>query len=64
MFLLAFYRSFKGHYCHLGFSSLGPFDSRIGSFSVCCMFKSLEGSFEWGLIGVYGPNDDYIRCLI
>ena len=36
-------------------------ESRIGSFSVCCRFKSLEDNFEWGLIGVYGPNDDYMR---
>ena len=36
-------------------------DSRIGSFSVCCKFRSLEDNFEWGLIGVYGPNDDYMR---
>ena len=35
-------------------------DSRIGSFSICCKFKSLEDNFEWGLIGVYGPNDDYM----
>ena len=39
---------------------LEPGDSRIGSFSVCCRFKSLEDNFEWGLIGVYGPNDDYM----
>ena len=39
-------------------------DSHIRSFSFFCKFKSLEGSFEWSLIGVYGPNDDYIRCLI
>jgi len=36
-------------------------DSRIGSFSVCSRFKSLESNFEWGLIEVYGPNDDYMR---
>jgi len=39
-------------------------DSRIGSFSVCCKFKSLEDNFEWGLIGVYGPNDDHLRCAL
>ena len=38
-------------------------ESRIGSFSVCCTctFKSLEDNFEWGLIGVYGANDDYLQ---
>ena len=36
-------------------------ESRIGSFSVCCRFKSMEDNFEWGLIGVYGPNDDNMR---
>jgi len=39
-------------------------DSRIGSFSVSCKFKSLEDNFEWGLIGVYGPNDDHLRCAL
>ena len=36
-------------------------DSHIGSFSVCCKFKSLDDNFEWGQIGVNGPNDDYLR---
>jgi len=39
-------------------------DSGIGSFSICCKFKSLEDNFEWGLIGVYGPNDDHLRCAL
>jgi len=39
-------------------------DSRIRSFSVCCKFKSLEDDFEWGLIGVYGPNDDHLQCAL
>ena len=38
-------------------------DSCIGSFSVCCKFKSMHDSFVWGLIGVYGPNDDRARGL-
>ena len=28
---------------------------------MCCRFKSLHDSFVWGLIGVYGPNDDRVR---
>jgi len=39
-------------------------DCCIGSFSACCKFKSLEDNFEWGLIGVYGPNDDHLRCAL
>jgi len=39
-------------------------DSHIGLFSVWCKFKSMEDSFEWGLIDVYGSNDDYMQCLI
>ena len=35
-------------------------DSRIWSLYICCKFKSLEDNFEWGLIGVYGPNGGYI----
>ena len=35
-------------------------NSRIGSFSDCCMFKSLEDDFECGQIGVYVPNDGYL----
>jgi len=37
-------------------------DSRIESFSVCR--KSLEDNFEWGLIGAYGPNDDYMQLAL
>ena len=36
-------------------------DSSIGCFSVCCRFKSLHDNFAWGLIRVYGPNDDRAR---
>jgi len=39
-------------------------DSCIRSFSLCCKFKLLEDNFEWGLIGVYGPNDDHLRCAL
>jgi len=38
-------------------------DFRIGSCSVCSKFKHLEDSFEWVLIGVYRPNDDYFGVL-
>jgi len=36
-------------------------DSTIGSFSLCCKFKSLDDNFVWGLIGVYGPNEDNLH---
>jgi len=36
-------------------------DSRIGCFSMCCKFKSMHDSSIWGLIRVYGPNDDRAR---
>ena len=39
-------------------------DSRVGYFSACCIFKSLHDSFVWGLIGVYGPNDDRVRSAL
>ena len=39
-------------------------DSRIGSFFVCCKFKSLKDNFKWDLSGVYGPNDDYLQCAL
>jgi len=38
--------------------------SHIGSFSICCKFKSLKGNFEWGLLGVYRPNDDHLRSAL
>ena len=39
-------------------------DSCIRSFSVCWKFKAFEDNFEWGLIGVYGPNDDHLRYAL
>ena len=39
-------------------------DSRIGSFCVSCKFKSLQYNFVWGLIRVYGPNDDNERFAL
>ena len=33
-------------------------DSRVGSFFVCCKFKSLQDNFVWDLIGVCGPNGE------
>ena len=36
-------------------------DSRVGCFSVCCKFKTLQDTFVLGLAGVYGPNDDRAR---
>jgi len=38
--------------------------SCIRSFSVCYKFESLEHNFEWGLIGIYGPNDDHFQCAL
>jgi len=39
-------------------------ESRIGSFSVCYKFKSLHDNFVWGLIGVYGHNNDNVRSAL
>ena len=39
-------------------------DSRIGSFFVCYMFKSLHDNFVLGLIGLYGSNDDNVRSAL
>ena len=36
----------------------------LGRFLCFCEFKSLEDNFEEGLIGVYGPNDDYVRLAL
>jgi len=36
-------------------------DFKIGSFSVCCKFKSLHDSFVWGFIRVYGHDNDRLR---
>ena len=33
-------------------------DSRIGVYFVCCLLRSVQDNFVWGLIGVYGPNND------
>ena len=36
-------------------------DSKVGTYAICGKFKSLNDDFVWGLIGVYGPNDDNLR---
>jgi len=36
-------------------------DSKVGTYAVCIKFKPLLDDFVWGLIGVYGPNDDNLR---
>ena len=36
-------------------------DSKVGTYAVCIKFKSLKGDFAWGLIGVYGLNNDNLR---
>ena len=36
-------------------------DSRTGVYSVCCLLRSVQDNFVWGLIGIYGPNDDTLR---
>jgi len=39
-------------------------NSCIGLFFVCCKFKSSKDNFECGLIRVYGPNDNQLRCAL
>ena len=34
------------------------------SLFLCCKFKSLQENFVWGLIMVYGPNDDNVRFAL
>jgi hypothetical protein len=36
----------------------------VGEFVIACSFKNVEDDFVWAFMGVYGPNFDYIRCLI
>ena len=36
-------------------------NSKVGTYAICDKFKSLNDDFVWGLIGVYGPNDDNLR---
>jgi len=33
----------------------------VGVYSICCILRSLQDNFVWGLIGIYGPNDDALR---
>ena len=39
-------------------------DSKVGTYAVCIKLKSLKYDFVWGLIGVYGPNDDSLRYAL
>ena len=55
---------FGRYYHYLRPSGLELVYSRIGSFSMCCKFKSLDDNFVWGLIRVYGPNDDNVRSAL
>jgi len=40
------------------------FDSKVGTYAVCLKLKSFKRDFVWGLIGVYGPNDDNLRYAL
>ena len=34
--------------------------TRIGVYSISCMLRSMQDNFVWGLIGIFGPNDDML----
>jgi len=53
-----------GRYYHYLGQVLAIVDFRILSFSMCCNFKSLLDNFVWGLMGVYGLNDDIVRSAL
>ena len=36
----------------------------MGTYAIYGKFKSLNDNFVWGLIGVYGPNDDNLRFAL
>jgi len=36
----------------------------MGTYAGCCKLKLLNDNFVWGLIGVYGPNDDNLRYVL
>ena len=39
-------------------------DSKRGTYATCGKFKSLKDDFVWGLIGVYGSNNDNLRFAL
>jgi len=39
-------------------------DSKVGMYAICGKFKSLNDDFVWGLIGVYGSNNDNLRFAL
>ena len=38
--------------------------SKIEIYAICYKLKSLEDNFVWGLIGIYGPNDDNLSYVL
>ena len=46
---------------HIDPETLELLDGRTGDYSVCCLLRSVHDNFIWGLIGVYGPNNDTLR---
>ena len=38
-------------------------DYKMETYAICGKFKSLNDDFVWGLIYLYGPNDDNF-CLL
>ena len=32
-----------------------------GVYSFCCLLRSVQDNFVWGLIGISGPNDDTLQ---
>ena len=43
---------------------LGLVGSKIRTYVVCCKLKFLKDNFVWGVIGVYGPNDDILKFVL
>ena len=40
---------------------MGLVDSEIGLFSISCLFKMVEGGFQWTFLGVYGPVERRLK---
>jgi len=54
----------QGKHCHLGLISFATYRLLSMGFSMRLMSMSIQDNFEWGLIGIYGPNDNGLPAYL
>ena len=54
-------RGLRGYYFFWDKRRMELVDSEIGLFSISCLFKMVEGGFQWTFSRVYGPVERRLK---